>query len=70
MRAYNYLDVNPNCHSLVIEDDGTIYEFFEPDPTILESCDDWTYMDCKNYLHNNEPFDVRESEDSENDNEF
>lgn len=62
MRAYNYLDIDENSMSLIIEDGDTIYEFSEPDKTVLESCEDWTYMDCKNYMRNNEPIDVREKE--------
>jgi hypothetical protein len=48
--------------SLVIEDGDTVYEYSEPDRAVLESCEDWTYMDCKNYMRNNEPVDVREKE--------
>lgn len=62
MRAYNYLDIDNNSMVLVIEDDDTIYEFSEPDKNVLESCEDWTYMDCKNYMRNNEPIDIREKE--------
>ena len=62
MRAYNYLDIDNESMSLVIEDGETIYEFIEPDRAMLESCDDWTYMDCKSYLRHNEPIDVREKE--------
>lgn len=65
MRAYNYLDVDPESRTLVIEDENTIYEFVEPDMNLLYSCDDWTYMDCKNYLRNNEPIDVRDKEEEE-----
>ncbi len=60
MRAYNYLDVDKDSTTLIIEDYDTIYEFNEPNMDMLESCDDWTYFDCKNYLRNNEPIDVRE----------
>lgn len=62
MRAYNYLDIDDSSMSLVIEDGGTVYEYSEPDRAVLESCGDWTYMDCKNYMRNNEPVDVREKE--------
>lgn len=59
MEAYNYLDVDPDCRTLVIDDGESVYEFFEPDMTILESCENWTYMDCKNYMRNNEPTSVK-----------
>lgn len=60
MKAYNYLDVDVNNMSLIIEDSGMIYEFFEPCLEILESCEDWNSFDCRNYMRNNYPFDVRE----------
>jgi hypothetical protein len=55
MRAYNYLDIDENNMSLVIEKDGYAYEYFEPDMSVLRSCENWTDMDCKNYMRNNEP---------------
>ena len=55
MRAYNYLDIDENNMSLVIEKDGYAYEYFEPDLSVLRSCENWTDMDCMNYMHNNEP---------------
>ena len=62
MRVYNYLDIDDSSMSLAIEDGDTVYEYFEPDRAVLESCEDWTYMDCKNYMRNNDPIDVREKE--------
>lgn len=55
MRAYNYLDIDENNTSLVIEKDGYAYEYFEPDMSVLRNCENWTDMDCKNYMRNNEP---------------
>lgn len=44
---------------LTIEDGNTTYEFFENDQNMIDSCDDWTHMDCKNYLKHNEPVNVK-----------
>lgn len=58
MKAYNYLDIDNESTTLIIEDEDTVYEFNEFDRNMLESCEDWTYFDCKNYLRNNEPVSV------------
>lgn len=55
MRAYNYLDIDENNTTLVIEKDGYSYEYFEPNEDVLRSCEDWTEMDIHNYMRNNEP---------------
>ena len=55
MRAYNYLDIDENSNTLVIEKDGYSYEYFEPNKDILISCEDWTETDINNYMRNNEP---------------
>ena len=54
MRAYNYLDIDENNKSLIIEKDGYAYEYFEPNMDVLRSCEDWTETDCNNYMRNNE----------------
>lgn len=59
MKAYNYLVINDESTTLIIEDAETVYEFNELDRNLLESCEDWTYFDCKNYLRHNEPISVR-----------
>lgn len=58
MRAYNYLDIDESSNTLVIEKDGYLYEYFEPNEEILISCENWTEMDINNYMHNNEPNEV------------
>lgn len=60
MRAYNYIDIDENNTSLVIECDGYAYEYFEPDREVLLSCEDWTDLDCRNYMRNNNPVDINE----------
>ena len=55
MRAYNYLDIDENNMSLVIEKDDYAYEYSEPDMNVLRSCENWTEQDCRNYMRNNEP---------------
>lgn len=55
MRAYNYLDIDENNTTLIIEKDGYAYEYFEPNEDVLRSCEDWTEMDINNYMRNNEP---------------
>lgn len=57
MRAYNYLDIDENNTSLIIEYNGYSYEFYEPNKDNLISCENWTEMDIKNYLRHNEPID-------------
>lgn len=66
MRAYNYLDIDKNNTTLVIERDGYTYEYFEPDEDVLESCENWTEIDINNYMHNNEPVGNPEPIDDNN----
>lgn len=57
MRAYNYLDIEENSTTLVIEKNGYSYEYFESNEEVLRSCENWTEMDINNYMRNNEPVD-------------
>lgn len=67
MRAYNYLDIDENSNTLVIEKDGYSYEYFEPNEDILISCEDWTETDINNYMRNNEPVGDPEPIESDED---
>jgi hypothetical protein len=67
MRAYNYLDIDKDSTTLVIEKDGYSYEYFEPNKDILISCENWTEMDINNYMRNNEPVGEPEPIDSDED---
>ena len=42
MKAYNYLEIDNESTTLIIEDEDTIYEFNEFDRNMLENCEDWT----------------------------